>query len=166
MALAKCDLAVSRKTLVVRVADMLASKDPHADLVTYCLGSCLGIAIYDPVTQTGGLLHVMLPDSNIAPAKRHSSPFMFVDSGVPRLFQAVYELGGERSRLEIKVAGGSQFMDQQGVFNIGERNRAALTRLLARHGLADPRGGRRRHVLADPAAGFGKRKCRHQIAGS
>jgi chemotaxis protein CheD len=127
-------IAPPRKTLVVGVADMVASNDSSAELVTYSLGSCLGITIYDPVKKIGGLLHIMLPDSKIDAAKAVSAPFMFVDTGVPRLFQAVYHLGAERNRLVVKVAGGSHLLDQNGVFNIGERNHQAFAALLARNG--------------------------------
>lgn len=125
-----------RKSLVVGVADMVVSNDPGAELVTYSLGSCLGITVYDPTKKVGGLLHVMLPDSSIDAVKAASSPFMFVDTGVPRLFQAVYHLGAERGRLTIKVAGGAQLLDEKGVFNIGERNQQALITLLRRNGYA------------------------------
>jgi chemotaxis protein CheD len=127
-------IAPPRKTLVVGVADMVASNDPGAELVTYSLGSCLGITIYDPVRKVGGLLHAMLPDSRIDSAKAVGSPFMFMDTGVPRLFQEVCSLGAERHRLVIKVAGGAQFLDPQKVFNIGERNIRMFREMLARNG--------------------------------
>ena len=133
-ALGKWVIPPPRKTLVVGVADMVASNDASAELVTYSLGSCLGITLYDPAKRLGGLLHIMLPNSQIDANRAVSTPFMFVDTGVPRLFQAVCNLGGERGRLEIKVAGGAQLLDEQGVFNIGERNQQALRELLARNG--------------------------------
>ena len=114
---------------------MVASNDQGADLVTYSLGSCLGVTIYDPIRKVGGLLHAMLPDSRIDAVKAVSMPYMFVDTGIPRLFQAAYQLGGDRARLVIRVAGGSQLLDPKGVFNIGERNFNALVALLARNGL-------------------------------
>lgn len=113
---------------------MVASNDASADLVTYSLGSCLGIMIHDPIAKIGGLLHVMLPDSTIDAMKAQSAPYMFVDTGVPRLFQAVYNLGGDRRRITLKVAGGAQFLDSAGVFNIGDRNVAALRKILSRNG--------------------------------
>jgi chemotaxis protein CheD len=128
-------IAPPRKTLVVGVADMVVSNDSSAEIVTYSLGSCLGITIYDPVKKIGGLLHLMLPDSKIDSAKAVSAPFMFVDTGVPRLFHAAYNLGADRSRLDVKVAGGAQLLDQQGIFNIGSRNFDALEKLLAQNGL-------------------------------
>jgi chemotaxis protein CheD len=125
-----------RKTLVVGVADMVVSNDPSAELVTYSLGSCLGITVYDPEKRVGGLLHIMLPDSTIDPAKAAGAPFMFVDTGVPHLFRSVCNLGAERRRLVVRVAGGAQFLDPGGVFNIGERNYKALVRLLGQNGFA------------------------------
>jgi chemotaxis protein CheD len=124
-----------KKALVVGVADMVVSNDPSAELVTYSLGSCLGITVYDPAKRIGGLLHVMLPTSTIDSSKAANSPSMFVDTGVPRLFHALYNLGANRSHLVIKAAGGAQFLDPAGVFNIGERNQKALLELLARNGL-------------------------------
>lgn len=131
---AKWVIAPPRKTLVVGVADMIVSNDASAELVTYSLGSCLGITIYDPVAKVGGLLHVMLPDSKIDSAKAASAPYMFVDTGVPRLFHAACNMGAERRRLVIKVAGGAQLLDPQRVFNIGERNAQVLGELLQRNG--------------------------------
>jgi chemotaxis protein CheD len=133
---AKWVIPPPKKTLVVGVADKVVSNDPGAELVTYSLGSCLGITLYDPAKKVGGLLHVMLPNSGISPAKAASCPMMFVDTGVPQLFHSLYELGAERSRLILKVAGGAQFLDPEGVFNIGERNQKALAELLARNGFS------------------------------
>jgi chemotaxis protein CheD len=123
-----------RKTLVVGVADMVVSNDSSAMLVTYSLGSCLGITVYDPLKKIGGLLHLMLPDSKINPDKAISVPAMFVDTGVPRLFHSVFNLGGDKRRVIVKVAGGAQLLDERGVFNIGERNFKAFAALLAQNG--------------------------------
>ena len=128
-------IAPPRKTFVVGVADMVTSNDSSAEIVTYSLGSCLGITVYDPVKKVGGLLHIMLPESRIDAAKAASTPYMFVDTGVPRLFHAVYNLGADRSRLIVKVAGGAQLLDQQGIFNIGTRNFTALVMLLGQNGI-------------------------------
>ena len=58
--------------LIVGVADLAVSSNPAVLIVTYSLGSCLGVTIYDPVAKVGGLLHAMLPDSTIDPAKAAS----------------------------------------------------------------------------------------------
>jgi chemotaxis protein CheD len=125
-----------KKALVVKVSDMVASNDAGAELVTYSLGSCLGVSVYDPKKKTGGLLHLMLPDSTINQAKAMSEPYMFVDTGVPLLFKSVYSLGGDRNHLIVKVAGGAQFFDPNRAFNIGERNYLALKNILSRNGFS------------------------------
>ena len=122
-------------TLVAGVADMVVSNDAGADLVTYSLGSCLGITVYDPQKKIGGLLHLMLPDSQIDPAKASAEPFMFADTGVPRLFQAYYNLGGDRRRAVIKAAGGAAFFSIPDKFNIGERNVRMFDEMIRRNGL-------------------------------
>lgn len=121
--------------VVVGVGEMAVSNNPNVVLSTYSLGSCLGVAIYDPVTRVGGLLHAMLPDSGIHPAKASVHPAMFIDTGIPALFRAAYELKADKHRIRVIVAGGAQILDSQGFFNIGKRNIDALTTLLASHRL-------------------------------
>ena len=55
--------------LIVGVADMKTTSLRDDSIITYALGSCLGITVYDPVARVGGMLHVMLPDSNIDPQR-------------------------------------------------------------------------------------------------
>ncbi len=148
-------VAAPKTNLVVGVADMVASNDGNAELVTYSLGSCLGVTVYDPVKKVGGLLHLMLPDSRIDPKKAVAAPFMFVDTGVPLLFKTVFNLGGERSRVIIKVAGGAQFLDDQRIFNIGERNILAFDDMISRNGLA---------VHARDTGGISSRTLRFDLA--
>ncbi len=117
---------------VVNVADMKVSADPRDTLVTYALGSCLGITVYDPLARVGGMLHVMLPLSTINPDKASSSPYTFVDTGVPELFMAVYRHGAMKDRLIVKVAGGacSGGSEEDDHFQIGKRNVVIFRKLL------------------------------------
>jgi chemotaxis protein CheD len=119
--------------LIVGVSDMRVSNDPDNVLITYSLGSCIGIAIFDPVIRAGGLLHYMLPESSIDKAKAAANPFMFADTGIPRLFKTVYELGGVKGRMRVVMVGGSQVLDQHGFFNIGKRNEMAARKLFHRN---------------------------------
>jgi chemotaxis protein CheD len=131
--------------IVVGMADMHVTKDPEAVLVSYALGSCLGITLYDPVAKIGGILHFMLPNSKIDPEKALLNPWMFADSGTPRFFKEAYKLGAEKERLYVKVIGGSQVMDDAGYFNIGKKNYQALRKIfLLNHvePLAEDIGGR------------------------
>jgi chemotaxis protein CheD len=115
--------------LIVGVSDMKTSKDPAATLVTYSLGSCIGIAIYDPVVKAGGLLHYMLPESNLDGTKAKNNPFMFADTGIPALFKEAYRLGAKKQRMKVVVVGGAQILDQKGFFNIGKRNHMAVRKI-------------------------------------
>ena len=121
--------------VVVGMADFAVSNSPNLILTTYSLGSCLGIAVYDAEARAGGLLHTMLPDSNLQRAKAAAQPGMFVDTGMKALFDAMAKLGAEPARMKIYVAGGAQIMDSAGLFNIGKKNHNALTELLTREGL-------------------------------
>jgi chemotaxis protein CheD len=121
--------------VVVDIADLAVSADPTATLITYSLGSCIGLAIWDPVAHVGGMLHYMLPDSELSPEKAQSAPAMFCDTGVPKLFRAAYTLGAVKGRLVIKVAGGSQLLDDNGTFNIGKRNYLALRKIFWKNGI-------------------------------
>jgi len=121
--------------LVVGIADCQIGKSPDQVLVTYALGSCIAVTIHDPVAGVGGMLHYMLPDSTISPAKAGENPYMFADTGIPLLFRRAYEAGAEKRRLVVRVAGGAQVMDKEGVFNIGKRNYLALRKILWKAGV-------------------------------
>jgi chemotaxis protein CheD len=115
--------------IIVGVADMKLSNDPDAVLVTYSLGSCIGIGIYDPTANVGGLLHYMLPESSLDQAKAGKNPFMFGDTGIPLLFKGAYQIGAKKNRLKVIVVGGAEILDQKGFFNIGKRNHTLLRKL-------------------------------------
>ncbi|MBI4719463.1 MAG: chemotaxis protein CheD [Planctomycetes bacterium] len=120
---------------VVDIAAMQVSADQRVVLVTYSLGSCIGVTIWDPVVHVGGMLHYMLPESALAPEKARSNPAMFADTGIPALFRAAYALGADKKRLVVKVAGGSQLLDDNGTFNIGKRNYVALRKIFWKNGV-------------------------------
>jgi len=115
--------------IIVGVSDMKVSNDAEASLITYSLGSCIGVAIYDPIVRVGGLLHFMLPDSNLDKAKAERNPYMFADTGIPALFKSTYKLGAEKKRMRVVVVGGAQVLDQKGFFNIGKRNHMAVRKI-------------------------------------
>ena len=121
--------------LVVGMADCNLSTEPSEVIVTYALGSCIAVAIHDPVAGVGGLLHYMLPESAISKEKAARNPYMFADTGIPLLLQKSYALGAQKRRLVVRIAGGSQVMDESGVFNIGRRNSLAARRLLWKAGV-------------------------------
>ncbi len=121
---------------IVGVADMRISDGGGVVLVTHALGSCLGLTAYDETSRVGGLLHVMLPSSRINPDKAKVNPFMFVDTGVPAFFRAIYAAGGVKRRLRVSVAGGANVhRSENDRFAIGKRNYLTLKKMLWKNGV-------------------------------
>ncbi len=114
---------------VVGVADMAISSDPTATLITYALGSCIGVTIYDPVAKVGGMLHFMLPSAKLSQEKAEKNPAMFGDTGIPMLFKQCYDLGAKKERLIVCAAGGAEVMSDNGQFKIGSRNRTLIRKI-------------------------------------
>lgn len=130
---------------------MAVSADRGATLMTFALGSCIGVTIYDPEARVGGLLHYMLPSSAIDEEKAERNPCMFADSGVPLLFNKAYELGAVKERLIVCAAGGAEILNDDGHFRIGARNRAMLGKLFSKNNVvlsADDTGGSVARTLA------------------
>ncbi len=115
---------------IVSISDFKVSDQDGDSLITYSLGSCIGMAVFDPVRKIGGMIHYMLPASKISPDKAEKNPAMFADTGVPMLLNQLLHMGAQKGRLLIKVAGGAQLMDDNKVFNIGERNFLMLRKIL------------------------------------
>jgi len=123
--------------IIVGMADLRASASPDDRLVTYALGSCVGVAAYDPTARVGGLLHVMLPSSSLDEARARINPALCVDTGVPELFRACCELGAARRRLVVTVAGGAAAVapGEPDQFRIGQRNLEEVRAVLHAHGV-------------------------------
>jgi len=118
--------------VVVGLAELAVSNNPNAILTTYSLGSCIGVAVYDPAARVGGVLHAMLPESAMDPAKAQAHPGMFVDTGVAALVRATTQMRADPRRLRFYLAGGARIMDDQNLFNIGTRNLEAFAAFLRR----------------------------------
>ncbi len=155
--------------VVVDIADLAVTADPRARLVTHSLGSCIGVAIWDPKTRVGGMIHYMLPDSTISPDKAKANPAMFADRGIPMLFKSAYEMGAVKKRLVVKVAGGASLLDDNGTFNIGKRNYAMLRKLFWKNGILiqaeDVGGSISRTMRLDVDSGLVTVKTRSGEAG-
>jgi chemotaxis protein CheD len=121
--------------VTVGISDLEISDAADDVLVTYALGSCIGVIVHDPARKVGGMIHYMLPEASISPDKARESPAMFADTGVPLLFHGMYRAGCEKARLVVKVVGGSKLHDDGGAFDIGRRNYVAVRRMLWKAGV-------------------------------
>ncbi len=115
---------------IVGISEMIVSDSQSDTVVTYSLGSCVGISAYDPIAKVGGILHCMLPLSKIDKEKARIKPCMFTDTGVSILLQELFNRGATRKNLIIKVAGCSSLLDDKGLFKIGERNYTVAKKVL------------------------------------
>ena len=115
---------------VIGVADFAVSGRLNEVLVTYALGSCIGLTLWDPVARVGGLIHCMLPLSRADKEKARLNPSMYVDTGVVMLLRKLLEKGAKKSRLIAKIAGASKLMERNDMFRIGERNYTVMRKVL------------------------------------
>ncbi len=119
----------------VGMADLKTAKAPDS-LTTLGLGSCIGIALWDPTTKIGGLAHIMLPDST--KIKNNSNIAKFADTGIVELVRQMEAMGVPRRRLVAKIAGGAKMFEVSGstsIGNIGEKNAIATKQALAQLGI-------------------------------
>jgi chemotaxis protein CheD len=123
------------KSVVVGISDCKVTADAESVLVTYALGSCIAVAMHDPVTKVSGMLHYMLPESALDAKKAEANPFMFADTGIPGLMDALRAAGADGRRMVVRLTGGAQVLDSQGVFQIGKRNYLAARRILWKAGI-------------------------------
>jgi chemotaxis protein CheD len=121
--------------LVVGIAGIKVSRDPEATIVTYALGSCIAVALYDPIAKVGGLLHYLLPDSRNGSHDGAPNPAIFADTGIPALLREMQSLGAHPRKLVAHLAGGGQMLESNGVFNIGNRNHIAARNILWKNGI-------------------------------
>ncbi len=106
----------------VGMADLKTCKAPDG-LTTLGLGSCVGVAVRDPITKIGGLAHVMLPDSSRI--KNNINVYKFADTGIDELVKQLVKEGANKTRLVAKIAGGAQmfaFQNKSDMVRVGEQN--------------------------------------------
>jgi len=121
--------------IVVGMADLNTTKSPGS-LTTLGLGSCVGIALYDPVNKIAGLAHIMLPDSK--QIQNNSNAAKFADTATIRLIFQMQKLGARKELLKAKIAGGAQMFDfhtTNEALRIGDRNVEASLKCLGSQGI-------------------------------
>ena len=121
--------------VTVDISDLRVTGNPDDLLITYALGSCIAVIVHDPKKKVGGMIHYMLPLSEIAPEKARERPAMFADTGIPELFRTMYGMGCDKKDLVVKVAGGGALYDDKGLFSIGKRNYTILRKMFWKAGV-------------------------------
>ena len=100
-------------------------------LISYALGSCVGICLYDRKMKIAGMAHIMLP--NPGNPQTLINPYKFADSGCEELLRRMKILGCRQSYVTAKLAGGaSMFCTSEEIEGIGARNVKAVKEVLYR----------------------------------
>lgn len=97
------------------------------------LGSCIALALHDPLQRLAGLAHVVIPHPlpNAPPA-----PAWAATSAVPALLQAIEREGGRATRLVARLAGGaSMFPGIRKGYDVGRENAGVVEALLQSYGI-------------------------------
>ncbi len=115
--------------IVVGISDMKIATDPGA-LITFALGSCVGICLHDPLNRISGLSHVLLPDCSLCP--NDTNVAKFANTAVEELVRRMERIGANRFRLTAKIAGGARLFGGAGGMQVGERNVASVKAELSR----------------------------------
>lgn len=119
----------------VGIADLNIAIPPEK-LITVGLGSCIGIAIYDPFSKIGGLAHIMLPDST--QFSNINNPMKFADLAIPLLLEKMERKGASKRNLKSKISGGASmfnFSDKSMIMDIGNRNIISVKKVLKERGI-------------------------------
>jgi chemotaxis protein CheD len=113
----------------IGIAGLKVIRSP--DSVRTVLGSCIGIAIYDPIAGIGALGHVILPDSSSGTG----DPMKFADTATEMLIEELLVAGARRSRLAAKISGGAAMFGTASGGNLGDRNAVAVRAKLSECGV-------------------------------
>lgn len=123
------------RRLVVGIGELAVTAGRLDVIVTHALGSCVAVCLWDPVAGVAGLLHFLLPESRINPARAEIQPGTFADTGIPLLLSYAAALGAQPSRMIVRLIGGAELAGGGGPFNVGPKNVAAARERLTAHGL-------------------------------
>lgn len=154
-------MPVENKKFIIGIADMKMARG-EGMLVTYALGSCIGICLYDQKIKLGALVHIMLP-LNMETGR--TNPLKYADTGIRETIKMMEAKGASRARMTAKIAGGAKMFEiSGGAFgNIGQRNIESVHMFLKREGiklLREEVGGTiARTLLFDVSNGLGCVRC-------
>ncbi|HIV61506.1 MAG TPA: chemotaxis protein CheD [Candidatus Butyricicoccus avistercoris] len=142
----------------IGIADMKLARG-QGTLVTYALGSCIGICLWDPLLKIGALVHIMLP---INMETNRTSPFKYADTGIRLTISKMEFMGAKRTRIIAKIAGGAKMFNvpaNSNLGNIGQRNIESVHQVLRQEGIRllkeDVGGSAARTLFFDVATGEG-----------
>ncbi|URA10367.1 chemotaxis protein CheD [Thermospira aquatica] len=121
---------------VIGIGEWAISDNPEDKITTYALGSCVALIVYAKKYKIGAMAHIALPSSHIDPARSDNQPAYFADRAVKLILDAFTSRNIPPKELEVKLVGGAQMLDPNGIFDIGRRNVLEIKKLLWQNMLA------------------------------
>ena len=124
---------MNENKLIVGIADMkMAQKGER--LITYALGSCIGICLSDPQIKLAAMVHIMLPINMEAGRK---NTFKYADTGIRETLNQMVAKGAVKGRITAKIAGGARMFEVNGgtLGSIGQRNSESVHQVLRRENI-------------------------------
>ena len=108
---------MNENKLIVGIADMKMAQNGEK-LITYALGSCIGICLYDPQIKLAAMVHIMLP-LNMEAGRKNA--FKYADTGIRETLNQMTARGALKGRITAKIAGGAKMFEVSGgnLGNIG-----------------------------------------------
>ena len=132
--------------ITIGIADMKMAKG-QGMLVTYALGSCIGICLYDPAIKLGALVHIMLP---VNMETNRTNTMKYADTGIRETLKQMESMGARRGRITAKIAGGAKMFETgASLGNIGQRNIESVRMNLKKEGVQIGRASCRERVCTD-----------------
>ena len=146
--------------ITIGIADMKLARG-QGMLITYALGSCIGICLHDPLLKLGALIHIMLP---LNMETNRTNTMKYADTGLRETLRQMEAMGANRTRITAKIAGGAKMFETGGSLgNIGQRNIESVHLNLKKEGIRllkeDVGGSVARTLLFDVNSGLGCVRC-------
>lgn len=113
-----------RENASIRMGEIGVTADRR--MLKTLLGSCVGVAVFDPQLSVGGLAHVVLPQ---APADSNQ-PGKYADTAIPLMIEQLQALAPVELQLTAKIAGGASMFANEVAARIGDQNVIACESVL------------------------------------
>lgn len=123
------------KKIIVASGSYVVGRKKTAILQAY-LGTCVGVVIYDPDENIGGLIHLLLPKQS-SPESTYE-PVKYASTGLPIFLNALCEAGAKRENMKAVVAGGAivgPISEWDFHLDIGGRTLEVVKTILAHEGI-------------------------------
>lgn len=100
------------------------------------LGTCVGVALYDPVAGAGGLIHLLLPEP--VGIEGTFQPEKYASTGFPPFLRTLYDSGASAENMKACIAGGAlvgPLDDSDLELDIGGRTTEKVMQFIAAEGI-------------------------------